>query len=211
MLKKKTQTCHSASCKHTICSCSATATAPKASERLEERSSSLQVILSSCVLIAREVPWFLPRLSYWQKLANSAQAICTAAWTDSSQWKETEATPRLSRGPDVPAERINCSASPALKKSSIIYFNQEFHFPAFHWLLESDAGNSITQIVIQEHEHSNLQEKNRSLNKLKAGCSPWTSHSPSTLQVSSGDRMEGTAMFGTTRLTLHILENPQDG
>ena len=118
MLKKKPQTCHSASCKHTICSCSATATVRKASERLEERSPSLHVILSSCVLIAREVPWFLPRLSYWQKLANSAQAICTAAWTDSSQWKETEATPRLSRGPDVPAERINCSASPALKSQA---------------------------------------------------------------------------------------------
>ena len=105
----------------------------------------------------------------------------------------------------------NRSASPALKKSSIIYFNQEFPFPPFHWLLGNDEGNSITQIVIQEHERSNLHEKSRSVNKLKAGCSPWTSHGPSTLQVSSGDRMEGTAMSGTPRITLHILGNPQDG
>lgn len=82
-----------------------------------ERSLFRSKLSSAAVFsAAQEVPRFLPRLSYWQKLANSAQAICTATWTDSSQWKETEVTPRLSKRPWCSCWKKNRSASPALKK-----------------------------------------------------------------------------------------------
>ena len=58
----------------------------------------------------------------------------------------------------------------SLKKVKHHLFQPGVSLPPFS--LGNDEGNSITQIVIQEHERSNLHEKSRSVNKLKAGCSP---------------------------------------